>query len=155
MRRVRHMIDVAKYTTVVFTDYATSISIPKQTTLANNNIDKLNFRLVRASIYFFQFRFNIKYRPGKKHVIRDAFSRLSSGNGPVTLTLSNNFLDLDIYFNGILNPSKNPDCYIFQGSLIVISDDFRKQVVDGYIQKNIRNKLINMLKILTERIQRE
>ena len=88
MRKVRHMIDAAKYTTVVFTDHAVNILITKQTILANNNIDKLNFRLVRIFIYFFQFRFNIKYRPGKKHVIPNAFSPLSFGNGPVTLSRS-------------------------------------------------------------------
>ena len=126
IRRVRHMINATKYTTVVFTDYAFNISITKQTIFVNNNIDKLNFRLVRASIYFFQFRFNIKYRPGKKHVIPDAFSRLSSGNGPVILSRNNDFLNLNIYFNGIFNPSEDPDCYIFQRYLIIISDDFRK-----------------------------
>ena len=120
------MIDAAKHTIVVFTNYAASILITKRTIFANNNIDKLNFRLVRTSIYSSQFLFIIKYRLGKKHVIPDAVSRLSSGNGRVTLPRNNDFLNLDIYFNGILNPSKDPDCCIFQKSLITISDDFRK-----------------------------
>ena len=98
IRKTRHMIDIAKQTTVIFTDHATNISISKQTIWANNNINNFNFRLVRTFIYFSQFRMNVKYRPGKKHVISDTLSRLSSGNGPVTLSRNNDFLNLDIYF---------------------------------------------------------
>ena len=87
IRKIRHLIETAKETTVISTDHAANISIIKQTTLASNNIDKLNFRSMRASIYFSQFRFTVKYRPGKKHVIIDVLSRLSSNNGPTNYKL--------------------------------------------------------------------
>ena len=107
------MIETTKQTTVIFTDYTANISIAKQTILTNKNIDEFNFPLVKTSIYFFQFRFNVKYRPGKKRVIPDAFSRLLFGNGPATLPRNNpnDFLNLDIYFRGILKFSENLNCY--------------------------------------------
>ena len=36
-----------------------------------------------------------------------------------------------------------------------MSDEFKQQIIDGYTQKNIWNKLINMLRGLTERSRRE
>ena len=102
IRKMRHLIKTTIKIIVIFTDHAANIFIMKQTIFANNNIDKLNFRLVKISIYLFQFRFNIKYRFGKKHVIPNAFSRLLCGNGPTTLPRNNlnDFLDLEIYFCG-------------------------------------------------------
>ena len=64
IRKIRHMIDASKQTTVVLTDYTANISITKQTIFSNKNIDNLNFRLVRILIYLSQFRFNVKYRLG-------------------------------------------------------------------------------------------
>ena len=115
IRKMRHLIEIAKKTTVIYTDHAANTFLTKQIIFATNNIDKLNLRLVKFSLYFFQFRFNVKYRFGKKHVIPNAFSRLSSGNGPITLPRNNpnDFLDLDIYFCGVLNPSEDADCYVF------------------------------------------
>ena len=89
IRKIRHMIESAKQINVILIDHTANISIVKQTTFANNNTDKLNFRLIRASIYLSQFRLNVKYRPGKKHVIPDVLSRLFSGNRPVKLPRRN------------------------------------------------------------------
>ena len=143
----------------MFTDYAANTSIIKQMIFANNNIDKLNFRLVRAFIYFSQFRLNFKYRPGKKHVIPDAFSRLSFGNGPVNFKLPRVFpadsLNLNTYFCGTKNPSENPNWYIFRKKYINMSEEFKQQIINGYDQKNIWNKLKSMFKSLAERSRRE
>ena len=111
--KIRHMTEAAKQTTVIFTDYAANISIAKQTILANNNIDKLIFGWYE---HFFssQFWLNVKYRPGKTNIIPDAFSRLTSGNGPVTLSCNSDSLNLNLYIFVMLNPSTNADCYTFQ-----------------------------------------
>ena len=50
IRRVRHIIDATKQTTVLFTDHAANTSIIKQTIFASGNIDKSNFRLIQAFI---------------------------------------------------------------------------------------------------------
>ena len=112
---------------------------------------------MKTSIYFIQYRFNVKYRFGKKHVIPDTFSRLLLGNGPATLPKNNphDFSNLDIYFCGILNLSNNVNCYIFQFFFLNMTDEFKKQIFDGYVRENIWNKLIKMLKSFTERFRRE
>ena len=61
MKRVRHLIEVFRYFIIVFTDHAVNIDIAKQITFLFNNTNKLNFRLMRISIYFFQFRFDVRY----------------------------------------------------------------------------------------------
>ena len=155
MRRVRHMIEATRQITVFFTDHAANISITKQTTFANNNIDKFNLRLVPTFIYLSQFRLNVKYRPSKKHVIPNAFSRLSSGNGPINPKLPraapSDSLNLETFFCGIINPSKNPDCYIFQNFFVNMSEEFKQQIINGYDIKNIGNKLKDILKGLAKR----
>ena len=74
------MIEMTKHIIVIFTNHFVNIFIVKQITLISNNIDKLNLRLIRVSIYLSQFRLNIKYKFDKKHVIFDVLSRFSSNN---------------------------------------------------------------------------
>lgn len=72
VKRVRHMIEAA----VVFTDHLANPSIANQTKLTSSSTDKLNLRLVRASTYLSQFQLDVRYRPGKQHIIPNALSRL-------------------------------------------------------------------------------
>ena len=157
VRRVRHMIEAAKNTTVVFTDHAANTSIAKQTTLSSSNTDKLNLRLIRASTYLSQFRLDVKHRPGKEHVVPDALSRLSSGNGPANTlrTSPSDVLDLDSYFSGVEDPSCDPDNYAYAGTLISMSDDFRKQITDGYANEKVWRHLLTVLKKLATSAQEE
>ena len=41
---------------------------------------RLNLRLVRASQFLQQFKLDVCHKPGKKHIILDALSRLASTN---------------------------------------------------------------------------
>ena len=87
---------------MIFINHAANIVITKQTNFANSNIDKLNFLLAKILFYLSQFRFNVKYRFGKNHVIPDGLSRLSLNNGLTDFKLSRkfpaDFLDLDNVF---------------------------------------------------------
>ena len=58
---MRYIIEVIKHIIVIFIDHVVNISIVKQITLNSNNTNKLNFRLIRTFIYFFQFQLKIKY----------------------------------------------------------------------------------------------
>ena len=53
IKRVRHFIEIFRYFIVVFIDHVVNINIVKQITFSFNNIDKLNLRLIKTSIYFF------------------------------------------------------------------------------------------------------
>ena len=139
IRNIRHVIKTTKTekTTVVFTDYTVNIWITKQTILTNNNIDKFNLRLMS------QFRLNVKYRSGKNYIIPNVLSCLFSGNKPIKLPRKNpaDFINLNIYFFGLMDPSDNPDNYLFQKKIINISDEFKQKIMDGYIRENKWNKL--------------
>ena len=103
-----------------------------------NNVDKLNLRLIRAFIYLSQFQLNIKYRFDKKHVIFDVLSRLSFDNDQIDNRInSDDNLNFDSYHDNILNSFNEPNYYAFQNSLLIIFDDFRKQIIDDYIKKKI------------------
>ena len=51
--RVRYMFETTKHITIVFIDHIINTSIVKQTTFINNNMNKLNFRLMKTFIYLF------------------------------------------------------------------------------------------------------
>ena len=91
------------------------MSIVKQITLTNSNIDKLNLRLMRAFTYLSQFKLNIKYRSSKEHVILDALSRLFFDNKLTTLYRNSldDVLDLNNYFCDVLDFFDNSNYYIF------------------------------------------
>ena len=70
VKQIRHLIEsTTQKTTIIFTDYSTSVSISKQTTLSTLNTDKLNLRLVRASQYLSMFKLDIRYKLGKRNVV--------------------------------------------------------------------------------------
>jgi hypothetical protein len=78
VRKVRHLVEASPKTTI-FTDHAAATSIAKQVHLSSANTDKLNLRLIRASQYLSQFDLDVRYRPGRIHLVPDALSRLLHG----------------------------------------------------------------------------
>lgn len=62
----------------VLTDHSAVLGIARQTKLSTSSTDKLNLRLVRASMYLSQLDINLIYKPGRFHIIPDALSRLAT-----------------------------------------------------------------------------
>ena len=61
---------------IIYTNHSAITSIAKQTSLFSSNTNKLNNRLIRASQYLAQFDINMRYKPGKHHLVPDALSQL-------------------------------------------------------------------------------
>ena len=74
------MIEIVKHVTVIFTNHNVNIFIIKQTIFFNNNIDKLNFRLMRTFIYLSQFQLKVKYQLDKNYIVSNALFRLFFDN---------------------------------------------------------------------------
>jgi hypothetical protein len=77
-------------------------------------VDKLNLRLVRALQYLSQFRLDVRYRPGRQHIVPDALSRLSATEG--------------------LGDSKTDtleEPFIFNTTVIELAEDFHKRLVQA------------------------
>ena len=135
------MIEVVKHVIVIFTNHNVNIFIVKQTIFFSSNIDKLNFRLMRAFIYLSQFQLKIKYRLDKNYIVSNALFRLFFGNGQIdsVSVSSRNKLNLNIYHANIMNSfcSKQieQEIYVMNEILIEMFDDFRKRILDGYVRE--------------------
>ena len=55
LRKIRHLIESFKLSTIVYIDHEVSVEILKQTNFSTSFIDKLNLRLIRASEYIQRF----------------------------------------------------------------------------------------------------
>ena len=135
------MIETVKHVIVIFTNHNVNTSIIKQTTFFSSNIDKLNFRLIRAFIYLFQFQLEVKYRLDKNYIVSNVLFRLFFNNdqiGSVSAS-SENKLNLNIYHVSMLNSfcSKQieQEIYVMNEILIEMSNDFRKRILDGYVKE--------------------
>ena len=77
VRRIKHMIEIfVKSSIIIYTNHFAIVFIIQQIKLSSSSIDKLNFRLIRVSIYLSQFSLKIKYKFENQHVVSNAFSRL-------------------------------------------------------------------------------
>ena len=76
--KIRHFINNSPHTTIVYTDHSATVSIVKQINLSSSSVDKLNLWLIRASQYLLQFRLDVRHKPGKQHIVPDAWSWLIS-----------------------------------------------------------------------------
>ena len=61
---------------IIYIDYSAVISILRHIIFFTSNIDKLNLKLVKASQYFFDFNFSIRYKIDKFNVIFDVLFKL-------------------------------------------------------------------------------
>ena len=150
VRRVRHFIKVSQHDIVVFTDHVVNASIAKQIILSFSNIDKLNFRLMRASIYLFQFRLNIRYRFDKRHVISNVLFRLSTDKFFLD---ENENLNLKSYHDDMKNSFVNDQRLAYNDAFVSMFAVFRQQLIDDYVKKKTWTNLIAMLISLSKRLK--
>ena len=81
-----------------------AVSIFKQTILVTINIDKFNFRLIRASQYFFNFNLLVRHKFEKFNIISNALSRLLNA---LQLNIKNKIEVLNTLYNHLINFSNN------------------------------------------------
>ena len=71
------MIEIStKSFVIVYTNHFVIVFIIQQIKLSSFSIDKLNFRLIRVSIYLSQFFLKIKHKSSNQHVVSNTLSRL-------------------------------------------------------------------------------
>ena len=150
MKRIRHMIESTTKITIIFIDHVANSSIARQITLSSENIDKLNLKLMRVSIYLSQFDLNIWYRSEKSNVVSDALSRLSSN--AIIKNQNIDVLDIESYHSSIIDVSLT--IYAFQNTLIVMFAEFRQKIVNDYKNKSW-SIIIEMLTNLSNKIKNE
>lgn len=80
----------------------------------------MNICLMRASQFLQQFRLVVRHKPGKEHIIPDALSRLANAN---CAGQNEVYSELDALF-------------IYHATLVKISPDLIKRILDGYLSNN-------------------
>ena len=106
----------SKHTTMIYIDHETNSTIVNQTKFSTINIDKLNMKLIKTSIYLSQFRLKIKHKFEKFNIISNALNKLPIKKN----TLNNLNLDFDIkdsLNNSKIIISKTNYCYKYQMNL--------------------------------------
>ena len=145
IRRIAHLIKTSNNATILYIDHEAIIEIINQTKLNFINIDKQNLKLIRASMYLFQFRLEIRHRFEKFNVIFDVLNRLS-----MKKKNSKKKLDLKHYIEFLKN-SKNDHIYAYAAILIEMSSFFKKKIFFEYIKEFIWQKIKKMMKNLKTR----
>ena len=153
IRKLRIMIVNFDLSTIVYIDHVINTIIVKQTKLTFNSVDKLNLKLIRASIYLSQFRLKIFHRIDKFNVVFDAFNRLSTSRHSVSNTTIDN-LDIESY-HAFFESSKNDVIYVYNESLLVMFDDFRKQLLIDYKNDKTWKSIYDMLIKLQDRFDKK
>ena len=86
---------------------------------------------MRAFIYLFQFRLNIRYRFDKRHVISNVFFKLSTNKFFLN---ENENLNLKNYHDDMKNFFVN-DQHAYNDAFINMFAIFRQQLIDDYVKK--------------------
>ena len=86
-------------------------------------------KLIRVSIYLFQFRLNVRYKFDKSHVIFDAFNRLF-----IKICMfndKNDVFDIENFHENMIN-SKNDVIYVYNSDLITMFENFKLKFRQNY-----------------------
>lgn len=96
MKKLRHLVESFRASIIIQTDHSAIFNIMQQfSIISTSSIMKMNVCLVRTSQFLQQFCLVVRHKPGKKHIIPDALSKLAS----VNCTKHNNYYSkLDALF---------------------------------------------------------
>ena len=139
IKKLRHLIDSTAKPVIVYTDHSAITSIARQTTLLSSNTDKLNNRLIQASQYLAQFNINVRYKPGKHHLVPDALSRLPVEGSKTDQT--SNILDgltevealLVTAIELIFLENDDFDRAAFNVTLVELANEFKDRLKQAYL----------------------
>lgn len=145
-KKIRHLVESTDQPAIIYTDHASTVDITKQASMNTTSVDRLNLRLVRASLYLQQFHVRCYHKPGATNIIADAISRLpTKDNDPSTAT-DLDTLDLSALYAQLKHrPSRNPYlqtdldeldpsalCAQVIASTVQLSPEFKEQILQAY-----------------------
>ncbi|SLM36754.1 reverse partial [Lasallia pustulata] len=142
LRKTRHLVESYTKPAIVFTDHSATTSIAKQTTPSSSSTDKVNLRLVRASQYVSTFDLDIRFRPGKQHIVPDALSRLMNKAAEEQVGTFSDKGTLD-------------EVFAFHVSLVELTESYRAKLVKAYNEDKQWSKIIDALRKHAESQKKE
>ena len=142
LRKLRRHIDSAESPVVCYTDHSATIAIA--TSLRTVSSDRSNLRLVRAAMMIQRHNIIIHHRPGTSNKIADALSRLPTSSA----TPAKESDDLDALCAEAREVA--PESYVNVTSSVLLSNEFRDQVIAGYANDKRWAPLIHQLTSLSD-----
>jgi hypothetical protein len=127
IRKIRHMIEFFKKSTILFIDHESALRIVKQTSLFTFFIDRLNLRLIRVFEYIQRFNVIINYKSDKQHIVSNALFRLVSDNDESNIFESE---ELDV---------------LFIIALVEMKFKFKAKIIDEYFTDSKWKKILHTL----------
>ena len=117
VKKVRHLIKSSRTRVIIQTDHFAILDILQQSSITSMTPTmRMNLCLIRASQFLQRFRLDVRYKPGKKHIIPHALSHLASINvGCANASHS----ELDVLFT-------------YNATLIKIHADLISRILAGY-----------------------
>ena len=134
VKKIRYIIEIVVVTfqIIIYINYSIITNIVKQTKMIFNNTNKLNFRLMRAFIYLSQYRFDVRHKLEKQHIVSNVFFKLFFNVESIKKTLDS-------------NQSKNIFDMIYYVTLIKIFDEFKSKLKKTYW---INKRWVKILKLI-------
>ncbi|SLM38758.1 reverse partial [Lasallia pustulata] len=139
IKKLCHLIDSTAKPVIVYTDHSAITSIARQTTLSSSNTDKLNNRLIRASQYLAQFNIDVRYKPGKHHLVPDALLRLpvEGSNADQTSNILDGLTEVEALLvtaiELIFLENDDFDRAAFNVTLVELADKFKDRLKQAYL----------------------
>ena len=129
VRKLRHLIEASEASVIVFTDHSATCQIARQTSLNTVSIEKSNLKLVRSSEYLQRFNLDIQHRSGISNVIPDSLSRL-----PIINSCKIRLIERDQYQDEekAVQEHETETVSAHPITLVELSEDFKKQLIQGY-----------------------
>ena len=122
------MMKNSNHTTIIYINHENITRIAKQIKLNSTNTNKINFRLIRALMYLFQFRLKVRHHFEKFNIISNAFSRLLTKK-----TIHEKSINLKTYHDE-LKDLKNDVIYAHAMTLVKMNTKFKKQTKQKYFE---------------------
>ena len=119
IQKVWHIVKLSRVKVIIQTDHTAILDILNQSSIiSTTSTMQMNVCLVCASQFLRQFPLVIWHKPGKKYILPNVLSRLTSANTNLP------FQDLAY--------SKLDALFIYNATLIAMNEDLAQRIVKGY-----------------------
>ena len=128
LRKIRHLVESSKLSSIIYTDHEAFLRIAKQINLSIFSIDKLNLRLIRTFEYIQRFFLIIRHKSEKLHIISNVLFKLFITNNSLSSSVNN----------------ENEFDVLFTAFMIEMNTDFKKRMIESYRKNSVFAKILNV-----------
>ena len=149
VRKLRIMIINSNYVTIFYINHVFNVAITTQIKFTSSFVNKLNLKLIRTSMYFFQFRLTIYHRSKKFNLVSNVFNRFFN-----TIDKNNVVNNLNIKsFHFKIQDFENENFHVFNYTFIAMNVNFNHKLKIEYQKNKHWVKIYAMLFDFQQRVE--